>query len=81
MFQKRRHKGTYRKTVRQGEKAVPAGAACTGQRNRKDRPEKTGGKDQKQGIGGIGAWDNSHLRKSTLSAVAGGKQGLIRWRQ
>lgn len=56
-------------------------AACTGQRNRKSRPEKAGGKDHKQGIGGIGVWDNSTLRKQTLSAVTGGKQGLIRWRQ
>lgn len=63
------------------EKAVPAGAACTGQKDRKRRPEKAGGKDQKQGIGGIGAWDNSTLRKQTLSAVTGRKQGLIRWRQ
>ena len=83
MSEKRRHKGAYRNTVRQGqrEKAVLAGAACTGQKDRKRRPEETGGKDQKQGIGGISAWDNSILRKQTLSAVTGEKQGLIRWRQ
>ena len=43
---------------------------------RRRRPEEAGGKEQEQGIGGIGAWDNSTLRKQTLSAVTGRKQGL-----
>ena len=63
------------------EKALYPGTACTGQKDRKRRPEEAGGKEQEQGIGGIGAWDNSTLRKQTLSAVTGRKQGLTRWRQ